>query len=101
MISKLQDNPKFIAEYTGYQKRIAAITDQKLQQDLLQSLLKLKEHVQFLDRSHEQVFLTGRLPTEISDLRSDLLRHRKILDQKLQNWERRQYVTPAPRPNEE
>lgn len=101
MISKLQDNPKFIAEYTSYQKRIAAVTDDRLQKEMLQSLLKLREHVQYLDRSHEQVFLTGRLPTEISDLRGDLLKYRKTLDQKLQNWERRQFVTPAPHPNEE
>lgn len=101
MISKLQDNPKFIAEYTSYQKRISAVTDEKLQQDLLQTLIKLRDHVQFLDRSHEQVFLTGRLPTEISELRGDLLKYRKTLDQKLENWERRQYIKPEPLPNEE
>lgn len=90
MSIKLQSNPRFVAEYTDYQKRIAAISDKNAQDDLIKMLLKLREQVQYLDRTHEQVFVTGRIPSEVSDLRNDLIRHRKSLDQKLKDWESRQ-----------
>jgi hypothetical protein len=89
MSIKLQDNPRFVAEYADYQKRIAAITDQRLQDDLTRLLVQLKEQVRFIDRTHEQVYMTGRIPGEVSDLRNDLIKHRKTLDQKLRDWESR------------
>jgi hypothetical protein len=89
MSIKLQDNPRFVAEYADYKKRILAITDQRLQDELTKLLVQLKEQVRFIDRTHEQVYMTGRIPGEVSDLRNDLIKHRKTLDQKLRDWESR------------
>jgi len=89
MSIKLQNNPRFVEEYTSYQKRIAAVTDTRLQEDLTKMLVQLREQVRFIDRTHEQVYMTGRIPNEVSDLRNDLIKHRKTLDQKLRDWESR------------
>jgi hypothetical protein len=89
MSIKLQNNPRFVEEYSNYQKRIADVTDKKIQEDLTGLLLQLRDQVRFIDRTHEQVFVTGRIPGELSDLRNDLLKHRKTLDQKLRDWESR------------
>jgi glutaredoxin 2 len=90
MIPKLQQSDRFITDYKNYQQQISEVTDPTLQKELVDALLKLKEHVQFLDRSHEQVFMTGKMPSEVTDLRSDVSRYKQILDRKLADWKHRQ-----------
>ncbi len=91
MIPKLSNNPKFIEDYKNYQKRISAVSDDNLQKELIDALVKLRDHVQYLDRSHEQILFTGRVPnSEISELRTDISKYKKVLDNKLQAWEKAQ-----------
>ena len=102
MIPKLSNNPKFVEDYKNYQKRISAVTDENLKKDLIDALIKLREHIQYVDRSHEQILFTGHVPnSEISELRTSVARYKKILDNKLQAWERAQTIKPELRPNEE
>jgi hypothetical protein len=101
MIPKIQDNPIFLEDYKNYQKRIGKVTDENIQKTLTDTLVKMKEHVQYIDRCHEQVFITGKMPSEISDLRQEVARFKKTLDEKLHDWEKTQYLKPALHPNEE
>lgn len=101
MIPKLTSNPLFVEDYKRYQQRILAITDINLQKELTDSLVRLKEQVSYVDRDHEQILLTGKMPGDITERRTTIGLIKKNLDQRLVDWESAQMVTPAPRPNEE
>jgi hypothetical protein len=102
MIPKVQTSLRFKEEYSTYQKKISQVTDKKMQTELTEALLALKGQVQFLDRCHDQLFMAGKLSTEVSDIRASILKYRKILDQKLAAWDRSQAtIRPAPLPSEE
>jgi len=90
MIPKLQHSDRFQTDYKAYQAKITNVTDPTLQKELITLLVKLKEQVGFLDRSHEQIFLSGKMPSDVSDLRSNVSRYKKSLDQKLADWDHRQ-----------
>jgi hypothetical protein len=102
MIPKIQTSAKFKEEYSSYQKKISLVNDKRIQAELLDSLLQLKSQVQFLDRCHDQIFISGKLPSDVADIRSAIAKHRKNIDSKLASWERSQAtVKPAPLPSEE
>jgi hypothetical protein len=98
----IQNCPRFIEDFENYQKRIAQVTDENLKNDLTSTLVKLKEHIQYIDRSHEQIFFSGKIPTdEIAENRNEVAKYKKFLDSRLLDWEQRQYLKPALHPNEE
>ena len=101
MTPKLQSSSRFINDYKDYQRRISLVTDENLKKELTEFLLKLRDQVGFLDRQHEQVFYTGRIPSDVGDIRADIVKYKTVLDQKLKAWEMAQLVKPAPRPNAE
>lgn len=102
MIPTLKTNKKFLEDYRNYQEKISKIEDSSLQQELADLLLRLKEQVGYIDRNHEQLLISGRIPTEIGDIRTNIISIKKSLDSKISNWERSRYIVkPAPRPNEE
>jgi hypothetical protein len=102
MIPTLQTNKKFLEDYRNYQEKISKIEDSSLQKELADLLLRLKEQVGYIDRNHDQLLISGRIPTEIGDIRNNIISIKKSLDSKISNWERSKYIVkPALRPNEE
>ncbi len=101
MIPKIASSSRFTEDYKKYQQRILAVTDENLQKELTDLLLKLREQVQYLDRGHEQILFTGKIPSEVNDHREGVLRFKKSLDTRLSAWEQSQHVKPALRPNVE
>lgn len=90
MIPKLQDNPAFVIEYKNFQNRITAVTDDKLQTELTRYLVDLRNTIVYLDRQHESLYLSNRMPSDVGDTRSQISDIRKNLETKLSAWERRQ-----------
>lgn len=101
MIPKLSNSNRFVEDYKNLQKRIAAVNDPALQRQLTDGLLKIKELVGFIDRSHEQMFITGQAPADTKEFRESISKQRKILENKLVEFETRQAITPAPHPTVE
>lgn len=101
MIPKIASSNRFTEDYKRYQQRILAVKDESLQKELTDLLVKLKEQVQYLDRSHEQILFTKKIPGDVADHREGVIRYKKALDTRLSAWEQSQQITPALRPNEE
>jgi acetate kinase len=102
MIPKLANNPRFIEDCKRYQERIDAVTDQGDRSALEKLLVQLKTQVSYIDRSHDQIILTGRMGDDIADIRSAIISVKKTLDTKLDQIERNKFsVKPAPLPNAE
>ena len=88
MIPKIQNSQRFKDDYKNYQERIIKISEPTAQKELIDLLVQLKEQVSYIDRSHDSMMITGRINSEVSDLRSNLITIKKSLDQKLVHWER-------------
>ncbi len=101
MIPKLSNSSRFVEDYKNLQKRIAEVSDTDLQHQLTQVLLKIKDLVGFIDRAHEQMFISGQAPSDTKEFRESIAKQRKILENKLVEFEKRQAITPALRSNEE
>jgi len=102
MIPKLTTNPRFVEDCQRYQTRIDAIGDQGNRSALEKLLRQLIEQVSYIDRSHDQIILTGRMGDDIADIRSNIVSIKKTLDTKLDQIERNKFaVKPAPLPNAE
>jgi len=86
---KLQENPKFKEDYKRYQKEILAITDDALKAELTKLFVEFTRLVADIDHHHSQLFLSNKLPADISDTRSKLSACIKKLDTKLQTWRKR------------
>ena len=98
----IQNSPRFIEDYENYQKRISQVTDENLKNQLTDTLVKLKEHIQYIDRSHEQIFFTGKIPTdEIAENRNQVADYKKQLDSRLLAWEQERFIKPGLHPNVE
>lgn len=89
MINKLENNPKIREDFKNLQKRISAVTDEPLKQNMTGLFLKLKEHVKRLDLQHESLFVSYRLPADAGETRDSLKKIRKSLEDKLLAWETR------------
>lgn len=101
MIPTLRTNKRILDDYKKYQEDIDAITDPALKKELTTLLLKLKDQVGHIDRNHEQLLISGRIPTEIGDIRTNIISIKKSLDSKIDIWKRSQFgLKPVPRPNE-
>ena len=90
MIPKIQNSQRFKDDYKNYQERIIKISEPAAQKELTDLLVKLKEQAVYIDRSHDSMLITGRISSDVSDLRSNLMTIKKTLDQKLVHWERTQ-----------
>ena len=102
MIPKLINNPRYIADCKRYQERIDAITDPASRLALEKLFTQLREQVGYIDRSHDQLILTGRMGDDVTDIRSNIVSIKKNLDTKLDQIERKMHaVRPAPLPNAE
>ena len=101
MIPKLSNSSRFVEDYKNLQKRSAAVNDADLQRQLTEGLLKIKDLVGFIDRAHEQMFISGQAPSDTKEFRESISKQRKILENKLVEFEKRRAVTPVPLPSEE
>lgn len=102
MIPSLTTNKKFIEDYNRYIKEITEITDQSLKSELNSLLGKLKEQVGYIDKNHQQLLISGRIPTEITDIRANIISIKKSMDSKIDMWKRSKFIVkPELRPNEE
>ncbi len=102
MIPKLANNPRFLEDCKRYQEKIDAITDKDTQSALDKLFKQLIEQVSYIDRSHDQLILTGRMGDDVADIRSNIVSIKKTLDTKLDQIERSKFsVKPAPLPNVE
>ena len=88
MIPKIQNSQRFKDDYKNYQERIIKISEPTAQKELTDLLVKLREQAIYIDRSHDSMMITGRISSDVSDLRSNLITIKKSLDQKLAHWER-------------
>ena len=84
---KIQNSERFKQEYQRFQERISSVTDEDLQRKMIDMLLKIKSQVQALDQQHDHVFLTGKVPNDIAETRSELTQIRRELDRMLTSWE--------------
>lgn len=102
MIPKLAKDPRFIEDCRRYQERINSVAEQDTRLALERLLQQLKTQVSYVDRSHDQIILTGRMGDDVADIRSNIVSIKKTLDTKLDQIERSRFaVKPAPLPNEE
>lgn len=102
MIPTLRTNKKILEDYKKYQEAIDQITDESLKQELISFLEKLKIQVSYIDRNHEQLLISGRIPTEVSDIRSNIMSIKKSLDSKIDMWNKSKFIVkPEPHPNVE
>ncbi len=102
MIPTLRTNKTILEDFKKYQTAIDEITDVTLKAEMTDLLIKLKEQVGHIDRNHEQLLISGRIPTEITDIRSNIISIKKSLDSKIDMWNRSKFVVkPEPHPNEE
>ena len=92
MIS-LFDSPQFKKDYKNYQEEIRKITDNKAQEELTALLREFVEQVKLIDRYHSELNLSNRIPTGISEARSNLASSKKKLDSKISNFKSRQTKT--------
>jgi hypothetical protein len=92
MIPKIQNSPQFVQEYTGFQKRISAVTNEALQTTLTKLLTSLKNEIVFLDRHHESLYISNRMPTDVVETRDSISNIRKEILNKLTAWESSQLV---------
>lgn len=90
MIPKLQNNPNVIKDFKSLQERILKVEDKQLQETLTDLLLKLKGAVRHLDQQHESLFISHRLPTDAGEIRENVKRVRKSIEDKLKAWEKYQ-----------
>ena len=102
MIPTLRTNKAILDDFKKYQEAIDKIDDETLKIELSGQLRYLKEQVGHIDRNHEQLLISGRIPTEIGDIRTTIISIKKSLDSKIDMWNRSKFIVkPAPHPNEE
>lgn len=94
MFPKLQHDERWLADYRHFQKEISEITDPNLQKDLTEVLINLKSQVEFVDQHHEQIFISGRLPTDTSEFRSAIAKYRQKLEEGLAAYKTSQRPVP-------
>ena len=103
MIPKIQNSPRFKEDYNNFQKQINGIDENDpLKKELTDALAQLKSNVGFIDRCHEQMFINGKISSEVSELREEVAKLKTLLEQKLASYNRlHPAITPEPHPNVE
>jgi hypothetical protein len=90
MIPRIQNSERFLQEYKTFQKRISAVADEDLKNRLVSSLLELRDQIVYLDRQHESLYTSSRMPSDVGDTRNKIFEIRKNLENLLNSWERSQ-----------
>lgn len=90
MIPRIQNSDRFIQEYKTFQKRISAVSDENLKNRLVSLLLNLRDQISYLDRQHESLFTSNRMPSDVGETRNKIFEIRKNLESSLNSWERSQ-----------
>lgn len=85
MIS-LFESPQFKTDYKNYQEQIRQISDEAAQKELTGLLTQFVEQVKLIDRYHSELALSPRIPSAISEARSNLASCKKKLDNKISNF---------------
>jgi hypothetical protein len=80
MFPKLQHDERWLADYRHFQQQISEMKDVNLQKELTEMLLNLKTQIEYVDQHHEQIFMTGRMPTDTNELRDAISKYRRILE---------------------
>lgn len=80
MFPKLQYDERWLADYRHFQEQISEMKDPNLQKELTEVLLALKAQIEYVDQHHEQIFITGRIPSDTGELREVIAKHRKTLE---------------------
>lgn len=102
MIPTLRTNKAILDDFKKYQEAIDKIDDDALKAELSSQLRQLREQVGHIDRNHEQLLISGRIPTEIGDIRTTIISIKKSMDSKIDIWNKSKFaVKPEPHPNEE
>ena len=103
MIPKIQNRQRFKEDYNNFQKQINEIeNDDVLKQELTVCLQQLKSNVGYIDRCHEQMFINGKISSEVSELREEVSRLKTLLEQKLATYQRlHSAIKPELHPNAE
>lgn len=83
MTISLLRSPKFIEDYKKLQQRIESVSSEHIRNDLYGLLKELKNQVGYIDRCHEQMMISGKISTELSEIRGEVSRIRKALENKL------------------
>lgn len=87
---KLRDNPKFKEDYERYQKEILSIENDTIRLELTDLLLSFSREVSAIDMHHDTLLLNGRMPSAISESRSNLASIKKKLDSRLASIKKHQ-----------
>lgn len=102
MIPTLRTNKAILEDFKKYQTAIDEMSDDNMKAEMTDLLRKLKEQVGHIDRNHEQLLISGRIPTEIGEIRSNIISIKKSLDSKIEMWHKSKFIVkPELRPNEE
>jgi uncharacterized protein YdhG (YjbR/CyaY superfamily) len=80
---QLIKNPRFVSEYKTWTTALDKIADPKRKNELQQLLNQLLQEVKAIDRQHEDLILSPKLPTATDDHRNNLREIRKKIHQKI------------------
>ena len=83
MIPKIQNSPAYLADCERYVAQIGAVSEPVLKDQLIKLFIQFKEHVAYIDRDHENMLITGRIGTAVSDHRDSVKSLKQSLDRKL------------------
>lgn len=103
MIPKIQNSQRFKDDYNNFQKQINQINnDDALKKELTDVLGRFKSTVGFIDRCHDQMFINGKISSEVSELREEVVKLKSLLEQKLATYQRlHSAIKPELHPNAE
>ena len=83
MTISLLRSPRFVEDYKKLQQRIESIQSENIKNELYVLLKELRNQVGYIDRCHEQMMISGKIYSELSEIREELSRVRKSLENKL------------------
>jgi hypothetical protein len=80
---QLSKNPRFLSEYNAWNQFADKIIDEKMKKEFKQLLNQLLQEVRAVDRQHEDLILSPKLPTAVDDHKSSIQDLRKRINQKV------------------
>lgn len=80
---KLKTHPKFLEDYNNYQKKILSVENEEVRSELSNLLNQFAQEVSAIDMHHDTLLINGRMPSGISESRSNLALIKKKLDARL------------------
>jgi hypothetical protein len=83
---ELIKSQRFQKEYQDYQHKIEKIENLEIKAQATLLLKKLVNEVKNLDNQHQDMFAGNKVPTGLSDVRTDIISTRKKLDVLLKDY---------------